>query len=74
MTVHTEGDLNCDICNIPFTRPALTSHMRRLHPDIRSNELVKKALERHMITNTAKVIFTFCSSFIEASSTEDFLN
>lgn len=58
MTVHTEGDLNCDICNIPFTKPALLSHNRNFHPDIVASGLVEKALKRHMMTSFAEVIFT----------------
>ncbi|XP_037029546.1 zinc finger protein 521-like isoform X2 [Bradysia coprophila] len=51
MTVHTEADTQCDICNIPFTVPSLRYHMRRFHADTNSvsTQLLQKALQRNKI-------------------------
>ncbi|KAJ6635765.1 Zinc finger protein [Pseudolycoriella hygida] len=50
MTVHTEADTECDICNIPYTKAALNIHNRRMHPHIvpdHVNEIIRKALARN---------------------------
>ncbi|KAG4079188.1 hypothetical protein HA402_015844 [Bradysia odoriphaga] len=53
MTVHTEADTQCDICNIPFTVASLRYHMRRFHADANANtvstQLLQKALQRNKI-------------------------
>lgn len=50
MAVHTQADTKCEVCNIPFTKAALSSHVRRYHGNFLKSEtdvIVAKALERH---------------------------
>lgn len=50
MTVHTQADTKCEVCNIPFTKPALLYHVRRFHANLHTSDadaIVAKALGRH---------------------------
>lgn len=47
MKVHLEGDMECEICKIPFTKQALVCHERTYHPEVHIEKCFASAYARN---------------------------